>query len=327
MAASFATPQTRHSVVPLVSVWLITYNHEPYIAQAIEGVLMQQTTFLVELIIGEDFSTDRTRAIVQEFKNKYPDRIKLFLSPQNLGMVPILRPTYAMCAGKYVAMLDGDDYWTDPYKLQKQIDLMEADNTCLISFHKVLVYNEDNQDYTQPDDTTWTSVSHTLSLHDLIYLGNPIYTVSAIFRRPTWDLPSYYYLLPYPDLAIYYILLAAGGKAVYMPQTMGVYRIHNKGSYTGMNWYQKRKNSFLFFDIIQQHLPERYYQQIEAERQFILYDLLVAALKHKQLKEALRYFQLLDWPNNPVPQTLHSRIHYFSFSTLRLLARMKPPRN
>ncbi|NLI41548.1 MAG: glycosyltransferase [Caldisericales bacterium] len=111
---------------PLVSVCMITYNHEPYIAQAIESVLMQQTDFPVELVIGEDCSTDNTRAIVCDYRERYPERIHLLLPEHNLGMFPNFVATLQACDGRYIALLEGDDYWTDPFKLQKQVDFLEV---------------------------------------------------------------------------------------------------------------------------------------------------------------------------------------------------------
>lgn len=111
---------------PLVSVCMITYNHEPYIAQAIESVLMQQTDFPVELVIGEDCSTDNTRAIVCDYRERYPRRIHLLLPEYNLGMFPNFVATLQACDGRYIALLEGDDYWTDPFKLQKQVDFLEV---------------------------------------------------------------------------------------------------------------------------------------------------------------------------------------------------------
>mgnify|MGYP001248218371 CR=1 FL=1 len=114
---------------PLVSVHMITYNHEKYIAQAIEGVLMQKTNFLFELVIGEDCSTDSTRVICKEYADRYPNIIKLLPDAgKNLGMMENAIRTTMACTGKYIALCEGDDYWTDPYKLQKQVDFLEAHN-------------------------------------------------------------------------------------------------------------------------------------------------------------------------------------------------------
>jgi len=111
---------------PLVSVKMITYNHAPYIAQAIEGVLQQKTNFPYELVIGEDCSTDGTRQIVFDYQKKYPAIIRVITSDQNVGMSKNSHLTTKACRGKYVAFCEGDDYWHHPDKLQKQADCLES---------------------------------------------------------------------------------------------------------------------------------------------------------------------------------------------------------
>lgn len=105
---------------------MVTYNHEKYIKEAIESVLIQKTNFDYEIVIGEDCSVDKTREIVMEYVRKYPDRIKVILNKKNLGMIHNFINTLKNCKGKYIAMLEGDDYWIDPYKLQKQVDFLES---------------------------------------------------------------------------------------------------------------------------------------------------------------------------------------------------------
>ena len=116
---------------PVVSVHMITYNHEPFIRQAIEGVMMQKTDFEFELVIGEDCSTDKTREICFEYQKKYPDKIRVLWWHENLRKVK--HPaggngvrTYAHCRGEFIAYCEGDDYWVDPLKLQKQVDVMRS---------------------------------------------------------------------------------------------------------------------------------------------------------------------------------------------------------
>jgi glycosyltransferase involved in cell wall biosynthesis len=119
---------------PLVSVKMITYNHAPYIAQAIEGVLMQKTNFPFDLVIGEDCSTDGTREIVFEYQKKYPDIIRVITSEHNVGGKKNGYRTTKACRGKYVAFCEGDDYWHHPEKLQKQVDYMESHPGCGMVF-------------------------------------------------------------------------------------------------------------------------------------------------------------------------------------------------
>ena len=110
---------------PLVSIIMPTYNHEKYIRQAIESVLAQECNFSYQLLIGEDFSTDKTREICQSFADLYPDKIILLPSYKNLGLVLNYKQLFDACNSKYVAILEGDDYWTNENKLQMQIDIME----------------------------------------------------------------------------------------------------------------------------------------------------------------------------------------------------------
>jgi glycosyltransferase involved in cell wall biosynthesis len=111
---------------PVVSVHMITYNHEPYIAQAIEGVLLQEVDFPFELVIGEDRSTDATREIVLEYQKKYSDIIRVITSSKNVGAHKNARRTQKACRGTYIAFCEGDDYWHHPKKLQKQIEFLET---------------------------------------------------------------------------------------------------------------------------------------------------------------------------------------------------------
>jgi len=110
---------------PLVSVKMITYNHAPYLAQAIEGVLAQATDFPIDLVIGEDCSTDGTRQIALDYQKKHPGVIRVLVSDRNVGMHENARRTENACRGRYIAICEGDDYWHDPRKLQTQVDFLE----------------------------------------------------------------------------------------------------------------------------------------------------------------------------------------------------------
>ena len=129
----------------LVSVLMITFNHEQFIAQAIDSVLMQQTDFEYEIIIGEDCSTDRTREIVIEYAERNPEKIRPLLHDHNLGLMGRYNfvAAYKMCHGKYIALLEGDDYWTDPHKLQKQVVFLENHPECSLCAHNTRIVIED----------------------------------------------------------------------------------------------------------------------------------------------------------------------------------------
>src|SRR5690554_1887156 len=133
----------------MVSVVMPTYNHEKYIRQAIEGVLMQISDFLFELIIVEDCSTDNTKNIALEYASQYPGKINVLTSEKNLGITKNYLRSVEGINGKYIAVCEGDDYWTDPLKLQKQVDFMEANPDCSMCFHPVqhVFINNEESDF------------------------------------------------------------------------------------------------------------------------------------------------------------------------------------
>ena len=130
-----------------VSICMITYNHEKFIAKAIEGVLMQKTNFHFDLIIGEDCSSDNTRKICIDYKNKYPENIILRLPKENLGCEQnfVQNLNVSIDGYKYCAVCEGDDYWTDPLKLQKQVDYLQENHTCGLVYTNVQIFEESSQ--------------------------------------------------------------------------------------------------------------------------------------------------------------------------------------
>ena len=131
---------------PVVSVHMITYNHEPYIRQAIEGVMMQNTDFEFELVIGEDCSQDKTREICFEYQKKYPDKIRVLWWHENVSKFGGNgRRVTAHCRGEFIAFCEGDDYWTDPLKLQKQVRVMRANPQVALCFGKARVLDQGSE--------------------------------------------------------------------------------------------------------------------------------------------------------------------------------------
>ena len=130
----------------LVSVRLMVYNHESFIDQAIEGILKQKTNFLVEVVIGDDFSTDKSLEIIRKYQNTATVHFKIlerkvgddyWKNRQKLGRLHNFYNIIENCTAKYIALLDGDDYWTDPFKLQKQVDFLKANPDYVGCFHKI----------------------------------------------------------------------------------------------------------------------------------------------------------------------------------------------
>lgn len=135
---------------PLVSVCMTTYNHEAYLRQAVESILAQETSFDVELVLGDDCSADSTAAICREYAAKYPGRVRFVTGQRNVGWRANYRRTFEACRGKYVAYCDGDDWWSDPRKLQMQADLLESDPSCGMCYTRASNYYQ-NTGLTEPD--------------------------------------------------------------------------------------------------------------------------------------------------------------------------------
>ena len=132
----------------MVSICCITYNHEPYIRQCLEGFVMQKTNFRFEAIVHDDASTDGTAAIVREYAEKYPDIIKAIIETENQyskGDGSLGRIMGAACKGKYIALCEGDDYWVDPLKLQKQVDFLEFQPDFGMVFSDYNIFYDDRQ--------------------------------------------------------------------------------------------------------------------------------------------------------------------------------------
>src|SRR5215813_14592957 len=145
----FNSVQKPNPTAPLVDVNLVTYNHEKFVARAIESILKQKTDFSYRLIIGDDCSTDSTQSIIRNYAEQYPEQIQTLLSSQHYGIehpdrigIQVLRLNTA----EYVALLDGDDYWTDPNKLQKQVDFLRHHQECSFCFHNAEMFFEDGSE-------------------------------------------------------------------------------------------------------------------------------------------------------------------------------------
>jgi glycosyltransferase involved in cell wall biosynthesis len=270
---------------PLVSICCITYNHENYIRDAIEGFLMQKTDFPFEIIIHDDASTDATADIIREYEREYPDIIKPIYQTENQyskGKRATLF-TFRAARGKYIALCEGDDYWVDPLKLQKQITEMEKHPDCYISFHPAIKRWVDGSRGDSllgfySDKITVVPVEEVILSWDIF-----MPTASIILNRSVVSrIASFFDLAKEAPVGDYYIrvLGAENGGALYLNDIMSVYRYMIPGSFSERRrdsdssgddlWYrrcisaQARLNTFIgnkyseLFDIRR----KRYYSEV-----------------------------------------------------------------
>lgn len=208
---------------PLLSVCIITYNHINYIRQAIDSVLMQKTNFLWNLIIADDCSTDGTRDVLIEYKQKYPEFITLILQGKNVGAARNWITLLSTPTSKYIAYFEGDDYWTNPLKLQKQVDFLEQNDSFSSCFHNTLVLKENNEStiYRNYERDHYT-IEDTLDNISLFH------TSSFVFKRKFLEFPSWITEVRSGDMVLFTII-ARYGDVKYLPETMSVYRKHGSG--------------------------------------------------------------------------------------------------
>jgi glycosyltransferase involved in cell wall biosynthesis len=201
---------------------MITFNHAKFIAQAIEGVLQQTTTFQIELIIGEDFSTDNTRAICLKYQDKFPGTIKVMLPEKNIGMMPNFIECLTACTGKYIALCEGDDYWTDPLKLQKQVDFLEKNRDYSMCFHNAMIIYDDGR-----PSLLFNAIDQKeiLGVHDIIEKWQ-ITTASMLFRNGLLQLPVWFKDIHNGDYALQ-LMISCYGPVGYITNVMSVYRQHS----------------------------------------------------------------------------------------------------
>lgn len=281
----------------MLSVSMITYRHESYIKQAVEGVLMQETNFEFQLILCDDCSPDATPQIVQEIIDKHPKgyRIKYFRHEKNIGMQPNGIFALQHCVGKYIALCEGDDYWTDPFKLQKQVDFLDANPEYGICFHKVEEINlfEKSKNRIFPNINN----NRVYTIEDYI-LNNLTATCSIVFNAKSFSLPYWFKDLPFGDLGLVLIIMNSfNKKAMVLNDVMGVYRIHPGGIH---GKFQENSKTLIkaynqhisFAKIIENKLLDnKIYGKVFLQKKIITYTILSKLYKDSEMNSMAKYIE------------------------------------
>ncbi len=205
---------------PLVSIICTCYNHEKYILQAIEGFLMQKTDFPFEIIIHDDASTDNSKEIIKEYEEKYPElffNIYQIENQYSKGVEYVTKVVFQAAQGKYIAFCEGDDYWIDPYKLQKQVDILEYDYSIGMVHTSCKFWDEKKEIFLTPFLVNSKNIKYSFSR---IFLGTIISTCTTMFRR---SLLVNMEDIPPGDISLW-LFIALKSKVIGMPDVTGVYR-------------------------------------------------------------------------------------------------------
>lgn len=266
-----------------VSICCITYNHEKYIEQAIKSFLMQETNFKYEILIHDDASTDKTADIIKKYQKQYPKIIKPILREENQFSKNIrrldYRNNYSRAKGKYIAVCEGDDYWIDPYKLQKQVNYMEEHQSCTLCTHavrRVDANNEKDLGIIRP----WDS-NKKINVEEFILGGGMFIGTNSIFfpKKAIENPPKWYFEAPVGDYPLQ-VLLSSQGYAYYIDEVMSEYRVNVQGSWTNRVYYslEGRINHFEkiseMLDEINKYTSYKYNNEIYMRKKYNLKDLM-----------------------------------------------------
>lgn len=238
----------------LVSICCITYNQEQFIAQTIESFLIQKTTFLFEILIHDDASTDNTANIIRKYALNYPDIIFPIFQTENQysqGINPAFRFIIPNCRGKYIAVCEGDDYWIDPLKLQKQVDFLEINREYFACAHYIKKYIELDKIFVESKETGYKTYSDTQ------ILMNNIYMPSLLFRNQIKLDEKVISGSPHGD-KILLAYISERGKLAVLDFVGAVYRVSSGGVWSGNYSLMRLKNSILTRNAILKFFPNKH---------------------------------------------------------------------
>lgn len=308
---------------PLVSICCMTYNHENYISQCLFGFVMQKTTFPFEILVHEDASTDVTANIVKEYEIKYPSLFRCVYQAENQftkqnTLVNILFPK---SIGKYIALCEGDDYWTDPYKLQKQVDFLEANPDYSMCFHNAEIIDEGTQLseglFIGPQKQQYIQLNSSREVLPYeIMIDWIVPTCSCLFRAEMMNYEKINSMnFVFGDIAMF-LSLAANGKVFYLNEIMSVYRkslkgarFSNDGEYKNGRWERHYNELARLCQDKELEFVINYFkcEVLIYSRAFFSYDLnwITSYQKHKAFKET---FSQMNKSNDTIPLNLKKRM-------------------
>jgi len=280
---------------PLVSVSVVTYQHAGFIRQCLDGILMQETDFDYEIVVGEDESMDGTRDICIRYAEEHPDKIRLFLRDRTLSQLVDENGAFVCrfngwwsrmsCRGRFIAVCEGDDYWTDPSKMQKQVECLERNPESVLCFHPVKILRDGElvEDFiTTPPEACVTTIMH-------LTRRNYMHTPSVMFRNLV-HAEDYECLLRLPvgDWPLW-LKLARYGNIRVLPDCMAVYRIHPNALWSGRS--AEEKNAAIE-ECIRQMLPD-FHDAVRAgllqHYEVLTWALAESALCGGRVDDSLRY--------------------------------------
>lgn len=284
----------------LISVSMPTYGQEKFLSEAILGILSQEVNYSIELIVSDDCSPDNTESVVKNIIKTHPNGnwIKYIRHTQNKGAIPNFAWTLSQAKGKYIAICEGDDYWTDPLKLQKQVDFLEKNEDCVLCFHKVKILKPTGEFV----DDFITKIPENFELRETLAKKlNYIHTPSVLFRNviqnevDTMEFKN----SPIGDYFLY-MMLTKYGKIGYLEDSMAVYR-YGVGIFSSLNRLKHIKANILLFTNLYGYekdpvVKEIFYQHLQdalslIDEEFQKNDRILNSRRHKLVEKIYRFLK------------------------------------
>ncbi len=270
-----------------VSVCMITYNHAKYIRKAIQGVLKQKVNFPMELIIADDCSTDETLEIVQDeiSKNTTGVKIELIKNERNIGVNRNFVGALYACNGIYIAICEGDDFWSDNSKIQIQYDFLESNSSFVMSFHMAETkFSDGKKGYQIPNDTT----KKNLSFGDLLSGHYTIPTLATFFRNTIkGKLPDQFLQITNCDTFLFLFLTQYGDAYFHSSIEKATHLLHEGGIWGMRNAYEKSKKSYRTYSKIYEYFKDR---RLIVTKSNFANSIIISALKEGEYGVAIKYY-------------------------------------
>jgi len=283
-----------------LTILCVTYNHDKYIRQALNGFVKQITNFKYQILISDDASTDNTQRIIKEFSNRYPKIIKSILRSKNVGGKENFEHALSLIKSEFIAICEGDDYWTDPNKLQKQVDYLEKNMEYSICSHNVIVRDETGVEIKEHE---WLGKDHrqNSTIEDILKYGSGGATCSLVFCHSAFTgYPEWSKSIKGGDWLLQ-ILCCMSGKMKYFPEVMGVYRRHK---YNSLFAAKKRElfkgnkdviglpHKYLLeaAKIIDKNLNYKYHKELLNQKRYAYLNLAIEYKRQQKLIPAIKSY-------------------------------------
>jgi glycosyltransferase involved in cell wall biosynthesis len=274
-----------------VSILMLTYNHENFIGQAIESVLLQKVSFNLELIIADDASSDKTQDIIKSFLFHNPINIIPILREKNIGANKNWLDAYKKCSGRYIALLEGDDYWTDPNKLQKQVDFLDAHPEFVMSS---TAYSQLNEATGELTDRKNLFPSNVITIENMLQ-NNYVSTLTCMFRNHLFpEFPEGFYHLKIGDWPLHIMNAQYGNIKYFGDWVSGVYRVHDTGVWSNELMLKKHIAYAEVFEFLKENMQDKYRRTIDDKIVTFYYSAVIELYKKKLYQDAKPYIEKIE---------------------------------